>query len=220
MGFDKAKAIRAAEKYLASGKIPSAIQEYTRIVEHDAEDFNALNTLGDLYARVEKRGEAAACYRRVAEHYREQGFTLKAVAMYKKLTRHAPEDHQTALALASLYEQQGLMVDARQHYLIAADAFARAGNTREALDVLRRIADLDPSNTNIRLRLAESYAAEHLPDLAAEAYTEAGARLAARKEVEAALDAFTKSLALRPAAHAALHGMLSAHAELGTADEA
>ncbi|HEX8283541.1 MAG TPA: tetratricopeptide repeat protein [Pyrinomonadaceae bacterium] len=220
MGFDKAKAIRAAEKYLASGKIPSAIQEYSRIVEHDADDFNALNTLGDLYTRVDKRAEAAACYRRVAEHYREQGFTLKAVAMYKKLTRHAPEDHQTALALASLYEQQGLMVDARQHYLIAADAFTRAGNTRDALDVLRRIADLDPSNTDIRLRLAQSYVAEKLPDLAAEAYAEAGARLAARKEFEGALDAFTKSLALRPAAHAALHGLLSAHAELGTADEA
>ncbi len=220
MGFDKAKAIRAAEKYLASGKIPSAIQEYSRIVEHDADDFNALNTLGDLYTRVDKRAEAAACYRRVAEHYREQGFTLKAVAMYKKLTRHAPEDYKTALALASLYEQQGLLIDARQHYLVAADAFTRAGNSREALDVLRRIADLEPANTDVRLRLAESYANESLPDLAAEAYTEAGARLAARKEVEAALDAFTRALALRPATHAALHGMLSAHAELGTADEA
>src|SRR5687767_5767215 len=220
MGFDKAKAIRAAEKYLASGKIPSAIQEYTRIVEHDAEDFNALNTLGDLYARVDKKAEAVSCYGRVAEHYREQGFTLKAVAMYKKLTRLAPDDHRTALALAALYEQQGLMVDARRNYLVAADAFARAGNSREALDVLRRIADLDPSNTDVRLRLAESFATESLPDLAAEAYTEAGARLAARKEFEAALDAFTKALALRPAAHAALHGLLAAHAELGTADEA
>ncbi|MFN2415731.1 MAG: tetratricopeptide repeat protein, partial [Pyrinomonadaceae bacterium] len=33
-------------------------------------------------------------------------------------------------------------------------------------------------------------------------------------------EAFTRALALRPAAHAALHGLLSAHAELGTADEA
>ena len=220
MGFDKAKAIRAAEKYLASGKIPSAIQEYTRIVEHEADDFNALNTLGDLYARVDKRSEAAACYRRVAEHYREQGFTLKAVAMYKKLTRFAPADQHTALALASLYEQQGLLVDARQHYLIASESLNRAGQSREALEVLRRIADLDPSNTEIRLRLAESFANENLPDLAAEAYTEAGARLAARKEFEPALDAFNKALALRPASHAALHGMLSAHAALGTADDA
>jgi tetratricopeptide (TPR) repeat protein len=220
MGFDKAKAIRAAEKYLASGKIPSAIQEYTRIVEHDAEDFNALNTLGDLYARTDKRAEAATCYRRVAEHYREQGFTLKAVAMYKKLTRFAPEDQHTALALASLYEQQGLMVDARHHYLVASEALARSGQSREALDVLRRIADLDPSNTEVRLRLAQSFAHENLPDLAAEAYTEAGARLAARKEFEPALEAFNKALGLRPASHAALHGMLSAHAALGTADDA
>jgi tetratricopeptide (TPR) repeat protein len=220
MGFDKAKAIRAAEKYLAQGKIPSAIQEYVGIVEHDADDFNALNTLGDLYARVEKKSEAVACYRRVAEHYREQGFTLKAVAMYKKLTRFGADDHKTALALASLYEQQGLMLDARRQYLIAADAFTRDGNSRDALDVLRRIADLDPSNTDVRLRLADSFAGQNLPDLAAEAYTEAGERLASRKDFEQALDAFTKSLTLRPASHAALHGLLAAHTALGTPDEA
>ena len=220
MGFDKAKAIRAAEKYLAQGKIESAVQEYARIAGHDAEDYNALNTLGDLYVRLDKKSEAVACYRRVAEHYREQGFTLKAVAMYKKLTRLGPEDQQTALALATLYEQQGLVADARHHYLIAADGFGRAGNARQALDVLRRIADLDPSNTDVRLRLADSFAKENLPDLAAEAYTEAGARLAARKEFEAALDAFGKALALRPALHAALHGLLSAHTALGTPDDA
>jgi tetratricopeptide (TPR) repeat protein len=220
MGFDKAKAIRAAEKYLAQGKIPAAIQEYQRIVEHEPDDFTALNTLGDLHARVDKPQEAVVCYRRVAEHYREQGFTLKAIAMYKKVTRFTPNDHQTALALATLYEQRGLMVDARAQYLVAADAYTRTGNTREALEVLRRIADLDPSNTQIRLRLAESYAREKLPDLAAEAYTLAGERLAARGEHESALEAFTKALALSPASHTALHGLLAAHTALGTADEA
>lgn len=220
MGFDKAKAIRAAEKSLAQGKIPSAIQEYERIVAYDADDFSALNTLGDLYTRVNKRSEALSCYRRVADHYREQGFTLKAIAMYKKLMRSGDADHKTALALASLYEQQGLLVDARQQYLAAADAYARTGETREALDILRRIADLDPSNTQIRLRLADSYARENLPDLAAEAYTDAGERMAARKEFEPALEAFVKALALRPGSHAALHGLLAAHTALGTADEA
>lgn len=220
MGFDKAKAIRAAEKYLAQGKIHSAIQEYQRITEADPSDFNALNTVGDLYARLDMKAEAVACYRRVAEHYREQGFTLKAVAMYKKLTRFGAEDHETALALARLYEQQGLMVEARAQYIAAADMLARNGDAREALEVLRRIADLDPTNTPVRLRLAESYAAAGLPDLAAEAYTLAGERLAARREFEQALEAFTKALALLPASHPALAGLLSAHTELGTADEA
>jgi tetratricopeptide (TPR) repeat protein len=220
MGFDKAKAIRAAEKYLASGKIPAAIQEYERIVGFDPSDFNALNTLGDLYSRVENKSEAVACFRRVAEHYREQGFTLKAVAMYKKVTRLGGSDEKIALALASLYEQQGLMVEARQQYLVAADAFTRAGDNAQALEVLRRIADLDPSNTQIRLRLAESYAGDNFPDLAAEAYTEAGERLASRREFEQALEAFVNALALMPASHAALHGMLAAHTALGTADDA
>ncbi len=220
MAFDKVKAIRAAEKSLAQGKIPSAIQEYERIVGYEPDDFSALNTLGDLYARVEKRTEAAACYRRVAEHYREQGFTLKAVAMYKKLTRFDPKDHKIALALAALYEQQGLMVEARQQYVIAGEAFSQSGETREALEVFRRIADLDPTNTQVRLRLADGYAKENLHDLAAEAYTIAGERLASRREFEPALDAFVKALAHRPASHAALHGLLTAHTALGTADEA
>ena len=166
MGFDKAKAIRAAEKYLAQGKISSALQEYQRIVGADAGDFAALNTVGDLYARLDMKSEAVACYRRVAEHYREQGFTLKAIAMYKKLTRFGAEDHQTAVALARLYEQQGLMAEARAQYMVAADASARSGQTREALEVLQRIADLDPANTQVRLRLAEAYTREDLPELA------------------------------------------------------
>jgi tetratricopeptide (TPR) repeat protein len=220
MGFDKVKAIRAAEKYLAQGKIPAAIQEYRRIVENDEEDYTALNTLGDLCSRINEKQEAVACYRRVADHYRDQGFSLKAVAMYKKVTRINPHDHDTSLSLATLYEQQGLMADARAQYLTAADAFTRAGRARDALEVLRRIADLDPSDTTIRLRLAKGYADDDFPDEAAEAYTQAGERLATRGEVEQALAAFTSALALKPAMHAALHGLVAAHSALGTADEA
>jgi tetratricopeptide (TPR) repeat protein len=220
MGFDKVKAIRAAEKSLAQGKIPPAIQEYRRIVECDPEDFTALNTLGDLFARTDKKPEAVACYRKVAEHYREQGFALKAIAMFKKITRFVPSDHQTALALALLYEHQGLLIEARTQYLAAADVLMRAGDAREALEVLRRIADLDPSNTDIRIRLAEGYMRESLPDRAADVYTEAGERLLARGNYEKAREAYDRALMLRPFSHAALLGMIGVHAALGTAKEA
>ncbi|HEY0077716.1 MAG TPA: tetratricopeptide repeat protein [Pyrinomonadaceae bacterium] len=220
MAFDKAKAIRAAEKYLAQNKITSAIQEYRRIVEHDPGDFNALNTLGDLYARVDKKQEALNCFKRVAEHYRQQGFALKAVAVYKKVTRFNPEDPEVAAALGALYEQQGLLVDARAQYMLVVEAYARMGQSREALEILGRIADLDPQNTSIRIRLAESYLAEGMHDLAAQAFIDAGERLLARGEHEAALDAFTKARAWRPHSHAALQGLINAHSALGTADEA
>jgi tetratricopeptide (TPR) repeat protein len=220
MGFDKAKAISAAEKYLAQGKIPSAITEYCRIVERDPNDQSALNTLGDLYVRVNKRQDAIDCFQRVADHYREQGFTLKAIAVYKKISRLDPSLPVVAQRLAVLYEQQGHFVEAREQYLAIADTFARAGKTRESLDALRRSADLEPNNVEIRLRLGEGYLREGLSEEAADAFTEAGERLLARDKAQSALEAYTKARAIRPHDHAVLHGLVAVHAKLGAPDEA
>ena len=220
MGFDKTKAVNAAEKYLAQGKIPSAIQEYRRVVEHDAQDIAALNTLGDLYARTGKRPDAIKCFLRVAEHYREQGFALKAIAVYKKIARLDAAAPGVTEQLAALYEQQGLFVEARAQYESLAALHERAGRARAALDALRRIADLDPKNTDVRLRLAEGYERESLPQEAAEAYKEAGARLLARGEAQKAHKAYTRAVALGPDSQSALQGLVQANFALGAAEEA
>src|ERR671938_757061 len=176
MAFDKAKAVSAAEKNLAQGKIAAAMQEYRRIVDADPLDFTALNTLGDLYARLDKRAEAVQCFVRVADHYREQGFAVKAIAIYKKVARLQPEELSVAQKLATLYEQQGLLVEARAQYLFIAEVCTRARQMRDALEALRRTADLDPQNAEIRLRLAEGFMREGLRDEAGGAFAEAGAR--------------------------------------------
>src|SRR3954468_18774748 len=99
MAFDKAKVVRAAEKYLAQGKISAAIKEYRQIVENEPDDFTALNMLGDLYARNNKKSEAIECFSRIAQHYRAQGFNLKAIAMYKKIDRLQPGNPAIASTL-------------------------------------------------------------------------------------------------------------------------
>src|SRR5437764_2268126 len=220
MGFDKAKAVNAAEKYLAQGKIAAAVQEYRRIADADEDDFTALNTLGDLYSRLDKKGEAVGCFIRVADHYREQGFALKAIAIYKKVARLRPDELTVAQRLAALYEQQGLIVEARAQYLLIADACGRAKQTRDALEALRRTADLDPQNAEIRLRLAEGFMREVMHDEAAEAFTEAGTRLHARNDYQGALKAFTMAHDLRPTSHAILQGLVGANLSLGATEEA
>src|SRR6266852_4385166 len=160
MAFDKVKTLRAAERFLELGKIPAAAKEYCKIVEDDPDDFTALNMLGDLYVRVGNQPAAIACFRRIAEHYREQDFALKAIAMYKKIDRLQPHDTEIATNLADLYARQDLVVEARAHYLAVADAHNRAGARQEALGILRKIADLDPQNTDIRVKLAEGYLKE------------------------------------------------------------
>lgn len=220
MAFDKTKVVRAAEKYLAQGKIPAAIKEYRAIVEHDPTDFTALNMLGDLHARAGSKEEAAKAFTRIAEHYREQGFALKSIAMYKKIDRLQPGSIEIAGKLATLYEVQGLNVDARAQYLIVADALSKANQPQKALEILRKIADLDQQNVDIRLRLAEGYMRENLRTDAARAYAAAGAQLLARKQYERAIDALTKALNIDPLDKESLSRMVDAHVALGTADDA
>lgn len=220
MAFDKAKALRAAEKSLELGKIPAAINEYTQIVANEPDDFATINTLGDLHVRVGNQPAAIFCFRRIAEHYREQDFALKAIAVYKKIDRLQPGDTEIATNLADLYAKQDLVVEARAHYLAVADAYNRAGAKQDALEILRKIADLDPQNTDIRIRLAEGYLKEGMRPEAAACFTEAGQRLLTRGLFDDALEAFGRSLEIRPTDVAALRGVLAAHTARGSADEA
>jgi tetratricopeptide (TPR) repeat protein len=220
MAFDKSKVVRAAEKFLAQGKIAAAIKEYRQIVENDPADFTALNMLGDLYARQNDKQQAMQCFLRIAEHYREEGFQSKAIAMYKKVDRLNPRSPEIANKLAGLYESQGLIVDARAQYMIIAEAWLRDGQSRKALEILRKIADLDPQNTEARVKLAQGYMREGMQMEAAEAFGEAGAQYLAQGSYERAGECFTASLDLRPQDYAALSGFLNTQIALGTPEDA
>lgn len=220
MAFDKAKVLKAAEKFLSQGKINSAIKEYRQIVDNDTDDLTTLNMLGDLYVRAGKKEEATQCFERIAEHYGAQEFHLKAIAMYKKIERLRPRDPHIAYKLAELYATQGLVHDARAQYLVVADAYTRSGDNKRTLDVLHKIADLDPNNTEIRLKLADGYVKENMRREAAEAYVQAANRLHQTNAFDKALDAYSKALQLVRDDREALRGMLEAHIARGTADEA
>ena len=220
MAFDKAKVLKNAEKFLSQGKINAAIKEYRQIVDNDADDLTALNMLGDLYVRSNKKDEAVRCFERIAEHYSAQEFTLKAIAMYKKIERIKTRDPIVAHKLAELYATQGLVHDARAQFLVVADAYTKAGANKKALDILHKIADLDPNNTEIRLKLADGYLKENMRRESADAFIQAANRLHQISSNDKALEAYSKALELVRDDRDALRGMLDTHIARGTADEA
>ena len=107
MGFDKSKAMRNAERYVAHGKIRAAINEYYTVVKNDPRDFATLNMLGDLHAKNSEKSQAVACYLQVADHYNKQGFAQKAIAIVKHgaltgshgIARFKQRDPDSAVAL-------------------------------------------------------------------------------------------------------------------------
>src|ERR1051325_11090573 len=120
-GFNKAKVLASAEKYVQQGKLQNAISEYEKVSKEDAKDLTVLNTIGDLYARLGQTDKATNYFRKVGDHYASDGFTVKAIAMYKKLTKLNPGAVDAVQRLAEFYTQQGLYNDARQQYVAVAD---------------------------------------------------------------------------------------------------
>ncbi|MEN8184280.1 MAG: tetratricopeptide repeat protein, partial [Myxococcota bacterium] len=80
----------------------------------------------------------------------------------------------------------------------AADTHHQAGRRREALDLLRRMATLDPTNTVGRLKVAELLRAEGLDGEALVEYREVAAELERQGDCEGAAAALAKALDLEP----------------------
>ena len=171
MAFNKEKVMDAARKFVDKGQIDKAVKEYLRIVHEDPKDVRVWLKIGDLYAKKGSKQEAIETYLKVARFYHDQGFFLKAVAVYKQVLKLDPRLVDVILKLAELYRQLGLMSDAMQHFESVAAHFHREGNTKEALATVKKLVDLDPENIATRIKLAELYSKEGLVDDAANEFS-------------------------------------------------
>lgn len=209
--------MRNAERYLAQGKIQSAIGEYKQVVANDPKDFGTLNMLGDLHTKNSDKNQAVKCYTAVAEHYSKQGFAQKAIAVYNKISKIQPGSIEISAKLADLYKFKGSTNEARSHYKIVAEHYEREGLRLEALETRKQIASLDPNDTQIQLDLAAAYLQENQIDDAADAFGEAGIRLAKKNLHSDAIGAFEKALEIRSLDSKILTAFTQSHFACGSA---
>src|SRR5690606_4825541 len=110
--------------------------------------------IGGLYQKKGDDEAAARALEKAAESYANQGFFLKAVAVYKQVLKLAPTV-QAHHRLADLYQQLGLLRDAMSQLQLVIAVHEREGRTEETTAVLRKMLDLDPENALGRARLGE-----------------------------------------------------------------
>lgn len=197
-GFNKNKVLANAERYVQQGKLQNAITEYEKIIKADPKDLTVLNTIGDLYARVGQVEQATDYFRKVGDRYSADGFTVKAIAMYKKLTKLNSGAFDCVQRLAELYTQQGLYSDARQQYLIVADQHMRNNELQDAARIFQRVLELDPENTNMQNKLADLYERVGNKDEARNMFFRSADSLYARGALPQADEALSRVLALDP----------------------
>ncbi len=196
-GFNKQKVLASAEKYVQQGKLQNAISEYEKVLKNDAKDLTVNNTVGDLYSRLGETDKAIECFKSVGDAYASQGFTVKAIAMYKKICKIKPS-LEGLLKLAELYSQQGLFNDARAQYLQVAEEFLKANELDNAVRIFQKILEMDPENSNMRIRLAEVYVRLHKKNEAWQIFTAAAETLRSKGSLAEADEVLQRMLKLDP----------------------
>ena len=164
MALDRERTLAAAQKYVEKKRYDRAAAEYQRILQEDPNDARILLKLGDVQSKMEAYADAVATYDRVGKFYATQGFALKAIAVFKQIreiiSKQVPQleerySHVTP-RLAELYQQLGLTSDALAALDEVATRLQRQNRDAEAIEVFRKLVELDPTNPLPHLRLAEA----------------------------------------------------------------
>lgn len=220
MFFRKRKTVEQAQKHLQKGNLEKALKEYQRLLREDPRDTSARLKVGDIHLRKGQVEEAIEAYSKVAEQFMHDGFDAKAVAIYKQIVKIDAKRYEVYVPLAELYQRLGLLSEALAAYQTAVDAAQRAGRHREALELLRKMATVDPANTTSRMKLAELLLQEELPGEAIAEYTAAAEELERQGEHEVALGVYGRVLKIDAESLPARLAAARATRTLGRLDDA
>jgi pilus assembly protein FimV len=180
MAYNKSKFVEAAQKLLNQGKVAQAIAEYQQILKYEPRDQVTLMTIGELYIRQGETIQAIDYFERLAQLFVSDGFLTKAIAVYKRIAKLAPEEIRPLEKLADLYVQQGVMSEARPLFLQLAELHLKNNKQPEAVALLKKLLSAEPDNLRIQIRLADLYQAMGQSGEALDTYVSAAQRALAR----------------------------------------
>src|SRR5437588_9383873 len=155
-------------------------------------------TIGELYIRQGETFQAIDYFERLAQIFVGDGFLTKAIAVYKRIAKLAPEEIRPLEKLADLYVQQGVMSEARPLFLQLAEIHLKNNRQPEAVSLLKKLLQAEPDNLRIQIRLADLYQAMGQTREAIEAYVSASQRALARGDHGESEKLADKALKLEP----------------------
>jgi tetratricopeptide (TPR) repeat protein len=220
MAYNKSKFVESAQKLLNQGKVAQAIAEYQQILKYEPRDQVTLMTIGELYIRQGETIQAIDYFERLAQLFVSDGFLTKAIAVYKRIAKLAPEEIRPLEKLADLYVQQGVMSEARPLFLQLAELHLKNNRQPEAISLLKKLLSAEPDNLRIQVRLADLYQAMGQTGEALETYVSAAQRALARGDHAESEKLAEKALHLNPKQLDALIVKARAYSTVGNVAQA
>ena len=155
MSTKKDKILESAQRFILKGQIDRAIKDYEQVVTIDPKETRHRQRLAELLVRAGRKEDAAAEYDAIGRFYADNGYFLKAIAVYKQIQRLDPGNIKVTLTLASLNAKQGLVGNALAEYGAAVDYYEKNGQLSDALAVIEQMLAIDAENPATCRKYAE-----------------------------------------------------------------
>jgi pilus assembly protein FimV len=205
MAIDKNTISKEAQKFVAKGQYDKAIAEWKKLLKATPDDPNIFNTIGDLCLKKNAKVGAVEAYHKAADLLAADGFTSKAIALYKKVLNIDVKQIEVHLALGDMNVEKGLIGNALENYKYVADHYTHNKETAKALTIYQKMADLNASNAAFRVKLGDMYAKENMKEDAANAYLAAADVHVSKNAFKEARQLFEKILALNTGSKEVYH---------------
>lgn len=202
--INKEKILEHAKKLISEGKFDRAIAEYEKLLSVDPDDLRIRIKIAELCVKRKQISEAIRIYKEVAQKYAGGSFYLKAATVYKNILRLNPSLIDVNTSLAELYEKMGLIQDALYQYHIVATSLEQKNDANAMLGVREKMSNLDPENTSLKIRLAETYQLRGEADKSIDIYESLATSLKNKKDsknTDQLVELYNKILSHRPEKH-------------------
>jgi tetratricopeptide (TPR) repeat protein len=117
-----------AEKFIESGEIDKAIEEYKDIIKLNPANFETYQKLADLYAEKGDKESAQEYYKKIVDLYFKNRLYKKALPIYQKILEMSPDNIGAREKIAEIYEREANESDAKREYLFLAEYYWKEKN--------------------------------------------------------------------------------------------
>jgi tetratricopeptide (TPR) repeat protein len=197
--IDRSSVLKNAQLFASRGQFDAAIAEWKKLSTESPGDGSIFNSIGELHLKRNATNDAVTAFMQAASAFRTEGATLKAIATYKKVLKLDPSQYDVFRHLGDLNVERGLLSSAVQDYLTLGKHYIKAGKSKAALDIYKKIVGQDPLNLDAQQRVAELCMQENLQGEATTVYLQLGRERSAQQRYAEAKDAYQAVLKIDPA---------------------
>lgn len=194
MADDRNQLLQEAERHTQRGNLAAAAACYRKLLDKTPGDARILARLGDALARSGQEIQARSAFREQAEVHWKGGLRSRAIAALRRAARLGPPDAEILELLGERSLEAGFSVDAREPLLEAAGLREKAGQARQAAEILERLIEALPTDPALREQLLRITAGHGAPGMHVRALCLAAQGRALAGRADDALDAIGQAL--------------------------